>query len=102
MASRTRGTSRIATMSGVPKEHHTWATYWSAWQYLFTPQTEKRPIGLLDGQADQKGIGLFARFGYADKDTNPVEWAVSGGLASIVGLGSLDTATTRASRSASR
>src|SRR5262249_8707395 len=27
-----------------------------------------------------KGIGLFARFGFADKDTNPVEWAVSGGV----------------------
>jgi len=37
-------------------------------------------IDLLNGQPDQQGVGLFARFGYADKDTSPTEWAVSGGV----------------------
>jgi porin len=64
----------------IPTKNSTWAAYWSAWQYLFTLQKERRPIDLLNGEPDQQGIGLFARFGFADKETNPVEWAVSGGV----------------------
>jgi porin len=64
----------------VPTENSTWAAYWSAWQYVFTRQTERRPINLLNGQPDQEGIGLFARFGVADEDTNPAKWAASGGV----------------------
>lgn len=64
----------------VPKKHSTWAAYWSAWQYLFTEQPDNQPIDLLDGEPDQQGLGFFTRLGFADKDTNPVEWAVSGGI----------------------
>jgi porin len=64
----------------VPKKHSTWAVYWSAWQYLFTEQPGNLPIDLLDGEPDQQGIGFFTRLGFADKDTSPIEWAVSGGL----------------------
>jgi porin len=64
----------------IPNEDSTWAVYWSGWQYLYSPETEKRPIDLMDGRPDQKGIGVFARFGFADRETNPVEWAVSGGI----------------------
>lgn len=64
----------------IPSENSTWAAFWSGWQYLFTCETERRPINLLDGRPDEKGVGLFARFGVADKDTNPVEWAISGGV----------------------
>jgi porin len=34
----------------------------------------------LNGQPDQQGIGLFSRVGFADKATNPVEWALNGGI----------------------
>jgi porin len=64
----------------VPTKDSTWAVYWSAWQYLFTEQPGKRPLEQLIGEPKQRGIGLFARFGFADKETNPVEWAVSGGV----------------------
>jgi porin len=64
----------------IPTRHSTWAVYWSAWQYLYTKQPANQPVDLLNGQPDQQGVGLFARFGYADKDTNPTEWAVSGGI----------------------
>jgi porin len=64
----------------IPSKNSTWAVYWSAWQYLFTPATEKQPFDLSNGQPDQPGIGLFSRFGFADKETNPIEWAVSGGI----------------------
>lgn len=64
----------------ISQEDSTWAVYWSAWQYLWTPETQKHAFDLFNGRPDLKGIGLFARFGFADKDTNPVEWAVSGGI----------------------
>lgn len=64
----------------VPKENSTWAAYWSAWQYVFTRDDERRPVNVLDGNPDRQGLGLFARFGFADKDTNPVKWAASGGV----------------------
>ena len=44
------------------------------------PQPGTLPIDLLDGEPDQQGIGFFTRLGFADKDTSPIEWAVSGGL----------------------
>jgi porin len=51
------------------------------WQYVYTKDTDAEgPINLLNGQPDQQGLGLFARFGFADKETNPVEWAISGGV----------------------
>lgn len=64
----------------VPKKHSTWAVYWSAWQYLFVEDTHGLPLAQFAGLAKQKGIGLFARLGFADKETNPVELAVSGGI----------------------
>jgi len=64
----------------VPSKHSTWAVYWSSWQYLYTEQPANKAVDLLNGQPDEQGIGLFARFGFADKETNPVEWAASGGV----------------------
>ena len=64
----------------IPKSGNTWAVYWSAWQYLFTMEPGKLPIDLLKGEADQQGLGVFTRVGFADKETNPVRWAVSGGV----------------------
>ena len=50
------------------------------WQYLWTPEPVAGPVNLEDGQADHRGIGMFMRAGLADRDTNPIEWTVSGGL----------------------
>jgi porin len=69
-----------ATQLVVPKENSTWAIYWSTWQYLYIEQLGNRPIDLLNGEPDQQGVGFFMRFGIADKETNPLEWAVSGGI----------------------
>jgi porin len=33
-----------------------------------------------DGVPDHQGIGVFARAGVADQDTNPVEWSISAGI----------------------
>ena len=64
----------------LPTEESTWAVYWSAWQYLWVSEPSERAIDLRDGLADRRGVGLFARAGLADRDTNPAEWAVSAGV----------------------
>ena len=64
----------------VPKKGSTWAAYWSGWQYLYTAPPGTRPLEQISGEPRQRGIGVFARFGFADKDINPTEWAVSGGI----------------------
>jgi len=61
-------------------EDDTWALYWSAWQYLFTLDERTGPINIIDGVPDLRGLGLFARLGIADQDTNPIEWSGSIGV----------------------
>lgn len=58
----------------------TWAAYWSGWQYLFVEDDIDAPIVLANGMPDRQGVGLFARAGIADEDTNPIEWSLSGGI----------------------
>src|SRR5262245_52601187 len=80
----TKVTGRLIFQPGqglsVENEDDTWAVYWTGWQYLWTPETTDRPIDVRDGRQDLRGIGLFARVGFADEDTNPVEWSVSAGV----------------------
>ena len=38
------------------------------------------PIYLVNGEQDRQGVGLFARFGFADQDTNTIEWTANGGV----------------------
>jgi porin len=64
----------------LPNENDTWGAYWSTWQYLSVHDDREGPIDLRNGVADRTGYGVFARFGVADKDTNPVEWSASVGL----------------------
>jgi porin len=63
-----------------PTSKSTWSLYWSGWQYLHTEEEAKGPMNLLDGRPDLQGWGLFWRLGFADKDTNPVQWGLSVGL----------------------
>jgi len=64
----------------IPTQSDTWAAYWSGWQYLYSEETGDAPIDLTNGTPDRQGLGLFARVGFADEDTNPVEWSFSGGI----------------------
>lgn len=63
-----------------PTTDETWAVYWSAWQYLCVEEESDAPIDLTNGEQDRQGLGLFARVGFADHDTNPIEWSASGGV----------------------
>jgi porin len=66
----------------IPTTDDTWAVYLSGWQYLCVQDAGPggRPINPGDGVPDHKGLGLYWRAGFADEDTNPVEWSLSGGL----------------------
>ena len=74
---------QFMTPSGVqlPRVDDSWNVFWNGWQYLRTEGPASGPINTTDGRADLQGVGLFARAGVADRDTNPVEWTVSGGFA---------------------
>lgn len=64
----------------LPSESESWYVYASMWQYLYTPDATPARINAADGRPDLRGIGLFARFGYADEDTNPLKWTASVGI----------------------
>jgi porin len=74
----------------VPTDDSTWCLYWNGWQYLTVEDPGEAPIDLANGKPDRKGIGLFARAGIADKDTDPVDWSLSGGLGGRGGFGGRD------------
>jgi porin len=67
----------------VEKEDDTWAHYGSTWQYLFVEDPSDEPVNLANGAPDREGVGVFARFGVADTDTNPVEWSGSFGVGGL-------------------
>lgn len=66
-----------------PDADESWCIYASAWQYLFAEEPAENagaPMNLTDGAPDRKGLGLFVRAGFADEDTNPTDFAISGGV----------------------
>lgn len=69
----------IPTGSG-DRESDSWAAYWTGWQYISTRGEVPDAIRAADGRPDALGYGFFARFGFADADTNPIEWSSSLGF----------------------
>jgi len=68
------------TTPTLQSESTSWCAFVSAWQYL---SAEDKPAGAIDthdGRPDLEGIGLFSRFGFADQDTNPIDWTASVGV----------------------
>lgn len=72
----------------VQNEDSTWTTYWSVWQYLMTLDDPPDVIAAGDGRLDVRGLGVFARLGVVDDDTNLVHW---GGSIGIGGRGLIPT-----------
>ncbi len=52
----------------------------SGWQYLYTEESSTGPLDPTNKIPDLQGWGLFARAGFADKDTNPFSLTYSIGL----------------------
>lgn len=65
----------------IPVTGDSWCAFANAWQYLVAEEAPTGPIKVADGRMDLKGVGLFLRAGFADPDTNPIRWIVSGGVA---------------------
>jgi porin len=59
-----------------------WAVFFGGWQYLLTldPSSPSDEVDASDGRVDLRGLGLFARLGFADPDANPVKWSASAGV----------------------
>ncbi len=64
-----------------PTEDSSWTTYMTGWQYLFVEDAVEGPVDAASGRPDHQGLGVFARLGFADEKTNPIE------LSSSIGLG---------------
>ena len=65
----------------VPTKDESWFVNWSGWQYLWTEEEAgDAPMDLRNRVPDLQGFGLFARVGFADQDTIPIEWSASGGV----------------------
>jgi len=65
---------------GLKTRDDSWCGFLNAWQYLSVEGAGSEPIDLNNGRADREGFGLFARAGFADAGTNPIEWTASGGI----------------------
>lgn len=64
----------------LPTESETWCAFVSTWQYLYLMEDAPAKVDVLNGRQDLRGVGVFARLGIADDDTNPVEWTLSAGI----------------------
>jgi porin len=61
-------------------EDTSWLVGLSAWQYLYTEESSEGPLNAANKIPDLQGWGLFARLGFADKDTNPFKLTASIGV----------------------
>lgn len=63
-----------------PTTDDSWAAYWSLWQYLFVESPSDALINTTNGIQDHQGVGVFLRMGFADDDTTPLDFSISGGV----------------------
>ena len=61
-------------------QDQSWLLALSAWQYLYAEESSLGPLDPTNKIPDLQGWGLFARLGFADKDTNPFKLTVSAGV----------------------
>jgi porin len=70
--------SRAGPLSSL--EDESWLVALSAWQYVYTEESSEGPLDPTNKIPDLQGLGLFARIGIADEDTNPFKFNLSVGL----------------------
>ena len=58
----------------------TWFASADVWQYLYVEGDSAPKIDTGDGRQDLQGVGVFSRIQFGDKDTNPLDYTISGGL----------------------
>ena len=58
----------------------TWSAAFDFWQYLWVEGDPKQSVDPGDGRQDLQGVGVFSRVQFADRDTNPLDYSISGGV----------------------
>lgn len=58
-----------------------WSVFVDAWQYVWVEEGREGMIDVTNGWQDLQGIGVFARLGFADTSTNPLESSFAFGIA---------------------
>ena len=61
-------------------EDDTWFVSTEFWQYLWTEGAAKQSVDVNDGRQDLQGVGVFSRIQFADSDTSPLDYSISGGV----------------------
>lgn len=61
-------------------ENNTWFNSFDMWQYLWVEGDSKQKVNINNGQQDLQGVGIFSRYQFADKDTNPLDYSISAGV----------------------
>jgi hypothetical protein len=61
-------------------KNNTWFVSGEIWQYLWTEGSGEQAVDPSNGRQDLQGIGFFSRLQFADPDTNPLDFTISGGL----------------------
>lgn len=59
---------------------HSWWNSSSIWQYLWVEDKVNTKVDTANGRQDLQGVGFFARYQFADEDTNPIDYLFSIGL----------------------
>ena len=61
-------------------EDTTWFNSFDVWQYLWVEGDSKQKVDINNGRQDLQGVGVFCRYQFADKDTNPLDYMISFGV----------------------
>ena len=59
---------------------HTWSISYDHWQYLWLEDGKGRPVDASNGRQDLQGVGVFTRIQFADEDTHPNDFFITGGV----------------------
>ena len=58
----------------------TWFVSADFWQYLWVEGDSNQAVDTSNGRQDLQGVGIFSRVQFADSDTNPLDYSISGGV----------------------
>ena len=61
-------------------EDDTWFVSADFWQYLWVEGDSNQAVDINNGRQDLQGVGVFSRVQFADSDTNPLDYGISGGI----------------------
>ena len=61
-------------------EDSSWFASAEFWQYLWVEKGSSKTVDINNNRQDLQGVGVWSRIQTADSDTNPIDYAISGGV----------------------